>query len=53
MGHWCDTIQIGKTLQMVASREGRDGCVQLLLNKGAQIGIVGSAQCLFLSCYLV
>ena len=30
-------LQIGDTPLMVASRGGHDGCVQLLLDKGAQI----------------
>ena len=40
MGHWCDmylSLQNGDTPLMVAARKGRDGCVQLLLDKGAQI----------------
>ena len=40
MGHWCDmhlSLQDGDTPLMVASRKGRDGFVQLLLNKGAQV----------------
>ena len=42
MGHWCDmhlhvSLQIGDTPLMDASREGHDGCVQLLLDRGAQI----------------
>ena len=40
MGHWCDmhlSLQDGDTPLMVASREGRDGCVQLLLDRGAQV----------------
>ena len=30
-------IQIGDTPLMVATREGHDGCVQLLLDRGAQV----------------
>ena len=40
MGHWCDmhlSLQDGYTPLMVASRWGHDGCVQLLLDRGAQI----------------
>ena len=40
MGHWCDmhlSLQNGYTPLMVASRGGHDGCVQLLLDRGAQI----------------
>ena len=60
MGHWCDmhlSLQDGDTPLMVASREGHDGCVQLLLDRGAQVDhqnkVSGSAQCLFLSCSLL
>ena len=40
MEYWCDmhlSLQHGDTPLMVASREGRDRCVRLLLNKGAQV----------------
>ena len=40
MGHWCDmhlSLQDGDTLLMEASGGGHDGCVQLLLDRGAQI----------------
>ena len=40
MGNWCDmhfSLQNGDTPLMVASREGHTGCVQLLLDKGAQV----------------
>ena len=40
MEHWCNvhlSLQNGYTPLMRASREGRDGCVQLLLDRGAQI----------------
>ena len=40
MRHWCDihlTLKDGNTPLMVASRGGRDGCVQLLLDRGAQV----------------
>ena len=40
MGHWCDmhlSLQDGYTPLMEASRGGHDGCVQLLLDRGAQI----------------
>ena len=31
------SLQDGNTPLMVASREGHDGCVQLLLDRGAQV----------------
>ena len=31
------SLQHGDTPLMVASREGHDGCVQLLLHRGAQV----------------
>ena len=40
MGHWCDmhlSLQDGYTPLMKASLDGHDGCVQLLLDRGAQI----------------
>ena len=40
MGHWCDmhlSLQYGSTPLMEASFEGRDGCVQLLLDRGAEV----------------
>ena len=40
MGHWCDmhlSLQAGYTPLMWASNRGHDGCVQLLLDRGAQI----------------
>ena len=40
MGHWCDmhlSLQDGDTPLMRASLRRRDGCVQLLLDRGAQI----------------
>ena len=42
MGHWCDTcmylsLQDGDTPLMLALRKGYDGCVRLLLDRGAQI----------------
>ena len=40
MGYWCDmhlSLQYGYTPLMTASRWGHDGCVQLLLDRGAQI----------------
>ena len=40
MGHSCDmhlSLQHGNTPLMVASRWGHDECVQLLLDRGAQI----------------
>ena len=40
MGHWCDmhlSLQFGNTPLMWASWRGRDGCVQLLLDRGALI----------------
>ena len=40
MGHWCDmhlSLQNGDTPLMRASHGGHDGCVQLLLDRGAQI----------------
>ena len=54
------SLQDGDTPLMVASRWGHDRCVQLLLDRGAQVNhqdkvsaFLGSAQCLFLSCSLV
>ena len=40
MGHWCDmhlSLQDRYTPLMEASHGGHDGCVQLLLDRGAQI----------------
>ena len=40
MGYWCDmhlSLQHGNTPLMLASGTGHDGCVQLLLDRGAQI----------------
>ena len=40
MGHWCDmhlSLQYGSTPLMLASFWSHDGCVQLLLDRGAQI----------------
>ena len=40
MGHWCDmhlSLQGGNTPLMWASRGGHDRCVQLLLDRGAEI----------------
>ena len=40
MGHWCDmhlSLQYGDTPLMRASVKGHDGCVHLLLDRGAQI----------------
>ena len=40
MGHWCDThltLKDGDTPLMVEIRHGRDGCVKLLLDRGAQV----------------
>ena len=40
MGHWCDmhlSLQYGNIPLMLASHSGNDGCVQLLLDRGAQI----------------
>ena len=40
MGHWCDmhlSLQCGDTPLMEASGRGHDGCVRLLLDRGAQI----------------
>ena len=40
MGHWCDmhlSLQYGDTPLMVATRMRRDRCVQLLLDRGAQV----------------
>ena len=40
MGHWCDmhlSLQYGNTPLMVASREGHDGCVQLILDWGVDV----------------
>ena len=40
MGHWFDmhlSLQDGYTPLMVASRGGHDGCMQLLLDQGAQV----------------
>ena len=40
MGHWCDmhlSLQYGNTPLILASRGKHDGCVQLLLDRGAQI----------------
>ena len=46
LGHWCDmhlSLQYGDTPLMVASREGHDGCVQLLLDRGAQVNYQNKA----------
>ena len=40
MGHWCDmhlSLQNGDTSLLMASRGGHDGCVQLLLDRDAQV----------------
>ena len=40
MGHWCDmhlSLQYRDTPLMRASRRGHDGCVRLLMDRGAQI----------------
>ena len=40
MGHWCDihlSLQNGDTPLMVAAHVGFDGCVQLLLDRCAQV----------------
>ena len=40
MAHWCDmhlSLQNGDTSLMMASRGGYDGCVLLLLDRGAQV----------------
>ena len=40
MGHWCDmhlSLQDGYTPLMAASCCGGDGCVEILLNKGALV----------------
>ena len=40
MGHWCDmhlSLQYGYTPLTVASLRGRDGCVKLLLDRGAEV----------------
>ena len=60
MGHWCDmhlSLKDGDTPLMVALQCRQDECVQLLLDRGAQVDhqnkVSGSAQCLFLSCSLL
>ena len=40
MGHWFYmllSLQNGDTPLMAAIREGRDGCVEILLDRGAQV----------------
>ena len=42
LGHWCDmylSLQDGDTPLMVATCGGHDGCVQFLLDRGAQAGL--------------
>ena len=50
MGHWCDmhlSLQNGDTPLMVALQCRHDGCVQLLLNKGAQVNHQDKVSALF------
>ena len=38
-------LQFGVTALMVASREGHEACVKLLLDKGAQVDLQGKVCC--------
>ena len=52
LGHWCDmhlSLQNGDTPLMVATRMGHDGCVQLLLNKGALVDLLSNVSAFWIS----